>query len=78
MTSAFSLRLYEAILDGKIDCRLYRLALGDAVVSPGDQVLAWASFVYNFNLLDVNRMQEIKVPPRGFMLQPKLVIMPVA
>ena len=60
MTSAFSVTLYKAIRDGKIDCRLDGVSIGDAVVSPGDQVMAWASYLYNFNLLDTNGLHEVQ------------------
>eukprot|EP00794_Sanderia_malayensis_P005523 gene5523-6208_t len=52
MTAAFGVRLYEAIRDGEINCRLDGVALGDSWISAVDSVMTWGPYLYQFNLLD--------------------------
>ena len=59
MTAAFGLRLYEAIRDGEIACRLDGVALGDSWISGVDSVITWGPYLYQFNLLDQESLNEV-------------------
>lgn len=47
MTVDFALALDKAIKNGKIECNLVGVGLGDSWISPIDSVLTWAPYLYN-------------------------------
>lgn len=59
MTAAFGLRLYTAIRNREINCKLGGVALGDSWISPVDSVITWGPYLYQYNLLDMKDYQSV-------------------
>ena len=52
MAAAFGAALQDLIHDGKIQCRLMGVALGDSLISLQDTTLSYAPYLFSLSLLD--------------------------
>lgn len=59
MTSAFGVRLHNAISAGEITCNFKGVALGDSWISPVDSVLTWGPYLYSVSLLDEMSLSKV-------------------